>query len=101
MSKRYSCRPSQLMGIEDPYAAWCYDEAVYLWDLRVNNEMNEAEQNKRNQKKDSKTGVSEAEVAQVRDSAFKRMMALTTDGIGKDDPPPKATFRDPASAVRG
>jgi len=27
MSKRYSQRPSRLVGVEDPYAAYCLDEA--------------------------------------------------------------------------
>lgn len=28
MSSRFNCRPSELMSIEDPYTAYCLDEAV-------------------------------------------------------------------------
>lgn len=27
MSKQYSCRPSQILGLEDSYTAFCFDEA--------------------------------------------------------------------------
>ena len=30
ISKLYKARPSQIMGIEDPYTAFCLDEAIVL-----------------------------------------------------------------------
>lgn len=27
MAKMYSCRPSALIGLEDPYTSFCFDEA--------------------------------------------------------------------------
>lgn len=27
MAKLYSCRPSNLIGLDDPYEAFCFDEA--------------------------------------------------------------------------
>lgn len=28
LAKAWSCRPSQLMDLKDPYAAFCFDEAI-------------------------------------------------------------------------
>ena len=38
MSKQYSCRPSQLLGIEDEYTAFCFDEACCEIIARLKNE---------------------------------------------------------------
>lgn len=37
MSKWYSCRPSDIMAIEDEYTAFCFDEACMLIRLRLEN----------------------------------------------------------------
>lgn len=32
MSKMYTCRPSELVGLEEPYEAFCFDEAcAYIY----------------------------------------------------------------------
>lgn len=34
MAQLYKARPSQLAGIDDPYAAWCLDEAITEYTMR-------------------------------------------------------------------
>ena len=38
MAKMYGTRPSALMGIEEPYEAFCLDEACALIRIRIENE---------------------------------------------------------------
>ena len=38
MIKRYSQRPSVLLGVEEPYAAYCIDEACMYILCRIENE---------------------------------------------------------------
>jgi hypothetical protein len=35
MGKQYNQRPSALVGVSDAYAAFCFDEAVYLYGIFV------------------------------------------------------------------
>lgn len=35
MAETYHCRPSALLGVEDPYSAWCLDEVSYTWGTSV------------------------------------------------------------------
>ena len=30
LAQRYHCRPSTLLGVTDPYTAWCVDEACAI-----------------------------------------------------------------------
>lgn len=36
-AQRYKVRPSELMGIEDPYTAFCLDEACALIAVKLDN----------------------------------------------------------------
>lgn len=38
MIKRYGTRPSRLVGVDDPYAAYCLDEACMYILCRIENE---------------------------------------------------------------
>lgn len=38
MSKRYGHRPSRIVGVDDPYAAWCLDEACMYILCRIETE---------------------------------------------------------------
>ena len=38
MSKQYSCLPSEILGIEDSYVAFCFNEACCEIILRLQNE---------------------------------------------------------------
>ena len=33
----YSCRPSELMGLEEPYEAFCFDEACAYIHIQIQN----------------------------------------------------------------
>lgn len=35
MSMRYKVRPSEIMGISDPYTAFCFDEACYFIEVKI------------------------------------------------------------------
>jgi hypothetical protein len=39
MAGRFRCRPSELLGINDPYPAYCLDEAVWEWGESLDLEM--------------------------------------------------------------
>ena len=52
MSKLYSCRPSEIMGIEDDYTAFCFDEAcAYICSMLLSGE--KPNYNKNTMKKDT------------------------------------------------
>ena len=38
MSKLYSCLPSEIMGIEDDYTAFCFNEACSIISVKLHNE---------------------------------------------------------------
>lgn len=35
MSRHYRKRPSELMAIDDDYAAYCFDEVCYLYETQI------------------------------------------------------------------
>lgn len=37
MSKAYCCRPSELLSVDEEYAAWCLDEACMLVRVHIEN----------------------------------------------------------------
>jgi hypothetical protein len=39
MMKLMQCRPSQLLGIEEAHPAWCVDEAVYLFGMGIETDL--------------------------------------------------------------
>ena len=53
MSKLYKCLPSAILGIEDTYTAFCFDEACCNLRLRIENEEKPRyiEQNKNGEQK--------------------------------------------------
>jgi hypothetical protein len=42
-AKTYSCRPSELLGIDDTYVAYCLDNAVAEFGAYVSNELEKVE----------------------------------------------------------
>lgn len=42
-AKLWNTRPSQLVDIEEPYEAYCFDEAVATWGTYVSNELEKIE----------------------------------------------------------
>lgn len=53
MSRSMSCRPSQLLGIENSYDAYCYDEAVWTFGAGVEADV-ESIENKNPKTQDAK-----------------------------------------------
>lgn len=42
-AKTWGCRPSELYDIEDPYVAFCFDQAVAAWGNHVVTELDDVE----------------------------------------------------------
>jgi hypothetical protein len=89
MSERYKTRPSQLLGIEDEYWAWCADEAVWLYGVGVENEMSAAA-------KDSKTADAKH---QMRSMVLQRHLARG-DHKAMAERAEQSGFRDPANMFK-
>lgn len=98
----FNCRPSELVGIsqEDAYAAFCFDEAVFMWGRFVDGELKKAQQGAKNDK-------------QARSKVEMRFRALmreeeAEDVNGEHDNFPKhlerkpapSQFRDPSTALK-
>ena len=50
LSREARVAPSELMHIEDPYVAYCFDEAVLTWGSHVLSEVREAGEDKKTSK---------------------------------------------------
>lgn len=44
-SRTWRCRPSDLLGVEDQYAAYCLDQATAVWGRHIEHELEEASEN--------------------------------------------------------
>lgn len=53
MSQRMRCRPSSLLGIPDPFVAFCTDRAVFTLAATIENEQDTAENRLPKNAKDS------------------------------------------------
>lgn len=79
-SKTWSCRPSDLLNIEDDYVAYCLDQAVGHFGRALENELEKAG-----------SGAKTDDEAQ-----WKRKLVLDRF-IGEDKKPQRGTFADPAA----
>ena len=75
MAKQFQCRPSSLLAIEDPYVAWCFDEAAYRWGSHVETQLRAVK------------GKTEAQIEGKQRILLKRLM----EG--------KSPYREPPSEV--
>lgn len=83
MALAYRTSPSLQMDLtDDPYTAYCFDEAAYTWGLHVQNEVDAAGA-------ESKDNKAKAAAKQ------RRLMSI----LGQSDKPLPGTFRDPASGM--
>lgn len=80
MAKQFRARPSQLVGVDDPYIAYCFDDATYTWGIFVEGKLSEAE-----------NGVSKPD---QRRAARERMWKQIFEA---DESKPTGMFRDPAA----
>lgn len=77
-AKLWSTTPAQLVAVEDPYVAFCLNQAVGYWGLSIENAMHEVEGKN------------------ARDTAARRKLVLQQWLSDKDDDKPRGQFADPA-----
>lgn len=87
MSQTFHCRASELTHIDDPYLAYCIDEAVFLWGNHVENEMVSA----------ANAQTAEEAKQPARNSTLQRL--LMEPGEDPDEMPTAGQFRDPAAVM--
>lgn len=84
MAQRYRTTPSQLVGLTDPYTAWCLDEAVYIFANHVESKLAEAANRQKGEKQKA--------------AAKQRMLtSLLADAADKEGEAAQGKFRDPAA----
>lgn len=79
MSQTYRMRPSELYAIADEVAAWCFDRAIYLFGVSIDNDLDKA--------------TREAKNSMAANIARQRVMAKW---IGTE-----VKYRDPAASAGG
>lgn len=84
LSKTWSTRPSEMLDLSDPLAAFYFDRAVMTFGKTVEAAMDEAAEGAKNSK----------------DAKRKRQMALTKFMRNADGTHAPGTFRDPAAMAR-
>lgn len=83
MAQRYRTRPSELLALEDPYVAWCFDEAVMTFVVGVEAKLEEVPtpRGKKGHEKRKK----------LQDDLLSKLLRM---------PKPKLKFRDPADMIK-
>lgn len=77
MAKAYSQRPSSFLGVDEPYPAFCLDEAAFAWGSYVDSEL------------DSVDGKTAEEIRRNRERAFNKLMDIPL------------SYADPAAILGG
>lgn len=89
MAQEFRTRPSVLLGLdEDPYYAWCFDEATWSFGAMLEAEMSEAERGK----------TQDTERAMARQSVLNRMLAPTEEEERREGK--QKRFADPATMFK-
>lgn len=81
-AKTWSCRPSDLLGIEDDYVAYCLDQAVGYFGRHLEAELSNVEA------KDNNEGE------------WKRRLILERYLGTEEDKPSRGAFADPAAMFK-
>jgi len=104
-SRQFRTRPSELIGINpesDPYTAYCFDEAVFMWGKHVEGELRSAQ----------KGAKSDRQAAMKLEMRFRTLMheEQETGEVESDEhkdfpkhlkrTPAPARFRDPMTALK-
>jgi len=89
MSQDLNCRPSDLLGIQGVYEAYCLDQAVWYAGTHIDADLNEAVDNAIHSGSKSKQHKGKADMAR------KRVMRKY---FGADEAPTQ--FADPAAMAR-
>lgn len=88
MAQEYNQRPSALVGLsDDPYAAYCLDEAVYIWATHVERELDMSSKGAKNDK-----------VALQKRQ--RKLTMLMIDDKGGETQASTPMFRDPAARFK-
>ena len=98
MSRKLRCRPSQLVNIYDPYAAYCLDEATYIWGTHVEIELENSTRDKK-ENKEAKKAI------EKRQNRFQALM-VEDEEVDPSKPQIKSPtsrkrFKDPADLFKG
>jgi hypothetical protein len=94
MSEQYKTRPSNLLGIDDPYAAFCVDEAIYIWGSYVDSELDKVGDRDMDRKAKAKL----EQRRNARQQRYEQLMAghsINRQRFGVSGAPQQ--FRDPMS----
>ena len=73
-------RPSELIGLIDPYVAYCFDEAVYAWGIYVESEVQAAVEKAKPKQKDR---VQEQTLNKLLDAPVERRFKSFRGQLGK------------------
>jgi hypothetical protein len=89
MSTKFNQKPSNLLSLDDPYVAYCFDEACYMWGHYVDYELDVASRDpKELNRKEYKSATAR------RTRTFERLM----DGEQMEAKPvSRSQYRDPAT----
>lgn len=86
-SLKWSTRPSELLGLDDPYVGWCIDEAVYSWGNFVESQMDEAvasaQRGKGKRKKIDENKIRQQKLAQLLDLPMEVRYRSFREAAGK------------------
>jgi hypothetical protein len=89
MAQTYGCRPSELLGVEDPYSSWCLDEVTFTWGSTVDSSVERA-----------RSSVDDP--AHGNDAATAELNRILSQPREKEQdeveaPAPRGVFRDPVA----
>ncbi len=92
MADQYETRPSQLLGIADPYTAFCLDEAIYMWGSYVDSELDKVG----DRDMDRKARAKMEKLRAARQQRYEQLMTEPTHTNGHAlVVGPTTRFRDP------
>lgn len=115
MARQYRSRPSALLHVSDvdPYAAYCFDEVVYVFGTYVEAQLNDAEKGARSDKQRSNKRMMRLQTLLREDTEEKKIVqkeATKTQGAKKTEEKSPADlpavrqapakFRDPADMFK-
>lgn len=95
MAEKYSQRPSEFLNLKeiDPYAAFCFDEACFMWGSFVDSELDEASHDPAEfNRKEVQSAMSR------RQSLFQKLLGERKPSSSRaEEEVNKGQFRDPVA----
>lgn len=93
MAEKYRQLPSSLLRLDDPYTAWCVDEAITMFKARVDAAVDAAGE------RAPKSNDHKMEEA-VRQAELDKLIKYNPDAHKEESTPAQRKFADPAAMVR-